>query len=402
MRIAVRNVAFRGVARNAIALAIALSGLPIAVLNALHVVPGHPMLSVVLACALAAAVGFAPSSGARGREGGFVEVDGATLRIEIGSWRHAWATRDVTGAWTELEGMRVVLRDRVGRTLAFDAATAADAEGLLEAAALGPGVRVTRIPIGGATTSARAAGLMFGSLFFTALGLLLIVGTVRLLRASDRFGIPLPVVLVFGGVAYGSLRLARRCFLRVRVLDVAVGRDGVLVPQVLGRARRISLDEIVSTDVADNAITITTKRRPLVLRAANRQQARALADAISEAMSRYTSTSRADRTILQRDGRSAAEWTAHLRDLAGRARTYRSGFELADLIAIAEDPVTSAEDRVAAALIVARIDDQHRPRLRIAAEGTVDGDLRAAMLSAVEQGIVEDDALRGLGARKRP
>jgi hypothetical protein len=141
-------------------------------------------------------------------------------------------------------------------------------------------------------------------------------------------------------------------------------------------------------------LTLAMKDKPLTLPAARREQAQALADAINEALRNYRTAAQVDRTPLHREGRTAAEWTAHLRELAGRARTYREGFEIADLVAIAEDPVTSAEDRIAAALVVARIDERLHPRLRVAAEGTVNAALREAMLSAIEHAVVEEESLR--------
>ena len=101
-----------------------------------------------------------------------------------------------------------------------------------------------------------------------------------------------------------------------------------------------------------------------------------------------------DRSVLAREGRSATAWTTHLRELAASVRTYRSGFELEDLLSVAEDPSTTVEDRVAATLILARVADDYRPRLRIAAEGTIDTNLRDALITAIDDGTVDERAMR--------
>jgi hypothetical protein len=103
--------------------------------------------------------------------------------------------------------------------------------------------------------------------------------------------------------------------------------------------------------------------------------------------------------MLERGGRTADEWLAHLRDVASRRGAYReSSLRDGDLVELAADPAAPEDARAAAALLLrsGATDDGEaaRERIRVAASATASPRLRVALEAAADA----DDASAVEGA----
>lgn len=97
---------------------------------------------------------------------------------------------------------------------------------------------------------------------------------------------------------------------------------------------------------------------------------------------------------LARAGRTMPEWRASLEHLAKREASFREApLDRDEVARVATDPEVDAEQRVAAAFVLTRIDvEGGRQQIRIAANATVDEELKSALLAAAE-GEMESPAI---------
>jgi hypothetical protein len=94
-----------------------------------------------------------------------------------------------------------------------------------------------------------------------------------------------------------------------------------------------------------------------------------------------------DASVLARGDRSAAAWAARLRGIGegANAGPREAPIDEERLFRIAESPDAAPELRAgAAAALSARLDDEGRTRLRIAADATAEPDVRSALTAAVD------------------
>lgn len=305
----------------------------------------------------------------------------------------------IESAWTlrEPDGTRVELGLRSGDVFTTTAATAEEANALLDAAQVDPSRRALRMPLGGAAmsigvglasaipaacvssiTAVLAEGLLhlpsaaMGFLMF-ALFTVLVGGAVRLLSppvvSVGRDGLS-----VSGG--YSSWFVAFR-----DVGDVIYGRNELTLLLRDGRVRRIST---LSTTVA--------RREALHARIAAGVEALRAPPDLSTRLA-----------ALDRNGRTAEEWRKALGELSLARDDYRhTGLTRDEVQAALDDPATSPERRVGAAYALAAMDQTQGPtRVRIAAETVAHEPVRAAMERAAG-GELDDDSVEAVtSARER-
>lgn len=117
---------------------------------------------------------------------------------------------------------------------------------------------------------------------------------------------------------------------------------------------------------------------------------------------RRTTESQNVAALLASDGRSGAQWLAHLDGVMGGVARYRVAAPApAVLSTIANDPTSGTETRAAAAAVLARIDDAGRHAVRIAADACAEPVLREALVSISEAESDEAFASALERARKR-
>ncbi|MDI1483169.1 hypothetical protein [Polyangium sp. y55x31] len=175
--------------------------------------------------------------------------------------------------------------------------------------------------------------------------------------------------------------------------EIVVGTDGVLVRRPFSKTYfpYSSLDHLeVDGDrlrlfpkKPDDA-TLQLKGEPeLVTAAASRIEEARAAGGASALQTRV-------RELLDRKGRSLAEWRNALTGLI-QGGDYRNAMITEDaLLAVLEDPAEDRDRRLGAAMLLRVAAPEAAPRIRIAAETSADDELRAALERAAEEEL--DDA----------
>jgi hypothetical protein len=104
--------------------------------------------------------------------------------------------------------------------------------------------------------------------------------------------------------------------------------------------------------------------------------------------------------LLAGEGRSGAQWLAHLDAVMGGAPRYRVAAPTPEVLStIANDPTIGSEARAAAAAVLVRLDDTSRQTVRIAADACAEPALRDALVSISD--AESDDAFASALERAR-
>ncbi len=196
-----------------------------------------------------------------------------------------------------------------------------------------------------------------------------------------------------------ALLLAPAIFALLRRSQWVVGADGLLVRPLFGASRFVPYTEILRVEVAGQLLEVTTRdavsltltleddahdsSRPVVgIRALERR----ILQAKEQAAARIAEVP----AILERGDRDVGAWLEELRRLTDRPATYRvASVPREQLWSALEDVTLPADVRAAAgAALGARLADEDRPRLRVAAAACASPELRIA-LEAAEEGDEE-------------
>lgn len=326
-------------------------------------------------------------------------VDEDHLHIEQGGERRSIARADIEYAHRDQGTDQLVLRLRDGETLRI---AAKEHRQQLESL-LRPDVRrgTCRVPIGPAAARARG-GQVVGWLVFLVSFITLLVAlpfSVRQL-VSTASAAPLSSLLTAG--ISGALAALLWPLLARRQLEV--GTDGLRIDSLTRRFIPHEAIELVDQG-PDDRVRLTlrdgeTVTIPTVTRHGQ------LAEPIRQAARRSEQSAAAPRQgALERRGRSVSEWSRALGSVTDEAAYRERALRIEDLAQVLEDGHASPERRVAAALALKEGEREQR-RIRIAADATVDPDLRVA-LEAAALGEIQEDALgraqrRYLEARPPP
>ncbi|MBI2392301.1 MAG: hypothetical protein HYV09_22120 [Deltaproteobacteria bacterium] len=278
---------------------------------------------------------------------------------------------------------QVLLELHSGDTLAVTVRDAEQADALLDAAGVGLrqraiGLRVGRVDM----TLARVviASIFVGSLLLAVPAVLLLVLVFdsrtggRDVAAAVVAACVLGVVLSRGALAVQTVRL---------------GSDGVLV-----QSSRVFRTFVPFAGMklrrVDWRVGLRSGTRTASIVARSAEQAERILQRIELAKQDFERREHFGASVLARNGRSLAEWRRELHALV-LDQGYRAPISRAELAAIAEDPGSARDQRIAAvlALSASAQDDAERARLRVAVDTTVDPKLRLALERAYEDELVE-------------
>jgi hypothetical protein len=342
-----------------------------------------------------------------GPAAGVIELRGALVAVTAGrrrsgpvEWRYAM--EDVARAYRTDDEVRI--ETKLGETIAFGIDGAEAGERLLRALGQDARQRVLEVPL--ATIASRvptATSIAWFVLVCQSPGLLT---TPFALFFSLREPTIIPFALV-----YVACQLALFLGLAhvVRRRRVAIGMDGIVFRRFL-RRRFYPYRTITSVTRGQGGVTLALasgrvvrlRTSPWWQRADLDDPARVLVERIESARADASSSHdvRAKLPLLERRGRAADEWRAHLASLVGSAG-YRTGAVTArDLAAVIDDAGLDAEHRIAAAVALSASEPQEaRTRARIAAAACADDDLRAALDHAAE-GELDEPRLLRLAAKR--
>ncbi|MFO0555233.1 MAG: PH domain-containing protein [Polyangiaceae bacterium] len=344
-------------------------------------------------------------------EPGSLSVRGGELVVTRGSRPPLTsAISDVESGWIDDEG-RCVLRLRSGVEIA---ATLPRERGeqLLAQLGVAPGGRVAAVPtasawsrfasfMGGITSPAGSS--LFGAIASVALPLMIsLFGLGAGVAASEFFhqgnlasGVMSPIIaslVLFAQFAFARARRRR---------EVRVGNDGVFVRGTFER-RFIPWSEItrvrkteeggVELGLADRG-TLELAPAPGGAMLASRLQA--WRDA------RVAPETGAATEVLDRGSKSKDAWRVHLENLAVPGDDYRSArLEEDALASVVSDPEAPVDRRVGAAVVLSRMGDAAKDRVRVAVRGCADTSVKA-MLERAAEGEIEEAELEAAERRAR-
>jgi hypothetical protein len=397
---------------------VALSGLAAAIIvpiaNAFGMSPFPlPLFETMFACLVASAIaGVAMLASGRvgGRpRSGTIDLGADCIEVRCGDVKRYRLADLEQGAFCEPNN--VVLRLRSGLELCVRLARV-DADSLLYHAGLSARQRVLRVPVASAA-SQRRGGQALAVLGMVLVGPLAFLSTIigaallaDLPRGHLHFpDVPYLVVCVLVA-ALGALALrALAAFLGRR--EVVVGADGIAI-EARSRRKFVSYEAMARVTGADRGVILELRdgssvELPLQVTESLDALARRelLLSRIADAMASIAAGSTtAHLDLLDQGARPVEVWRAALRALVDRPGSYRGGHLTSDqLLAVVADVRASPERRVAASVALSATDDEeHRSRIRAAAQACADDELRAAMEHAAE-GEIDEAALARIGHR---
>jgi hypothetical protein len=291
---------------------------------------------------------------------------------------------------------RVELELTSGDRIAADFDDVEEAERALEALGLDAARRRCTIALESrAQTVQKRVGYMIMVAFYSAL----------------TFAAPVLMGPMTAGIALGwlfsTVVSALLCISATRAPEITIGADGVVLPGHLG-ARFLKFDDLRGAEAVPHGVELRRddgRVETMWLPRTSFAEAEAIALRVEEAIRAHEAppSGRAAFTLLERGGRSLAEWRTALGRLASQATTYRAaGLTREDLGAILAHPASSAEHRLGAALALTSAPaDGHEERLRIAADACASAPMRVA-LEKLAAGEVDDRAVEEALAASEP
>ncbi len=270
-----------------------------------------------------------------------------------------------------------------GRELRIDAT---DVAALMDAFGLRDGARALAAPLR-ATLGAFTIGLMT----FTGAAIPACFLAVRLLG--------LPGLAVGLAAAAGLTAMTVRRFGRPRVV---VGTDGV---RVVGTTTPtfVSFADVAGVRRLDWSVEVARRgMAPLVLPTIGHTDAQiaALVKRIQRGMKTYGAAGAAELAALERQGRDLATWKAEVEKRYAAGATFREQALSRDVVeAVLDDAKAPPERRIGAALALRVEGGEAITRIRVAAEGSANEELRAALAEIAEAELTEETAARALRRR---
>ncbi len=340
--------------------------------------------AIVLAIAGAVVAALRPA-----REG-VLRTDGTDLVMETGSLVRRTPLAQVTSGVVvpRQEGTRVELELDSGNRLFAEVAGVAQGQRVLEALGLDASKRRCTVPLEPRALSVmKRVGLITAAIF----GILVVLGAMT-------NGAPLGMT---GAIAMlTSVTAATLLAVRVtRPREITIGADGLRLDWRGGR-RFLPLETLESVRADGRSIELTLRdgRREIVRlpSGANLDGAGAIALRIDQAIRAHLRApdEKARLDLLSRSGRSIEQWRAALGKLTERAEGYRAaGLSGDDLAAIVQNPASSSEHRMGAALALASVKDAaQKSQLRIAADACASEPMRIA-LGKLAEGEIDEGAV---------
>lgn len=353
-----------------------------------------PVWRTALAGGIGSAIGLAIAGAVvaaiRPAREGLLRADGLDLVMEAGSSVRRTPLAAVASGVVvpRPNGTRVELELDSGNRLFAEVADVAHGQRLLEALGLDASKRRCTVPL-----EPRALSVMKRVGFIT-LGFFVTLGVLGAVTGGA------PLTVVSASAMLASLTAATLLAVRVtRPREITIGADGLRLDWRGGR-RFLPLDTLSSVRADGQSIELSLRdgRRETIRlpRGANRDGASAIALRIDQAIRAHLRApdAQARLDLLSRSGRSLEQWRAALGKLTERAEGYRAaGLSGEDLAAIVQNPASSREHRMGAALALASVKDAaQKDRLRIAADACASEPMRIA-LGKLSDGEVDERAV---------
>jgi hypothetical protein len=281
----------------------------------------------------------------------------------------------------------VLLELADGSELSVLVADEASADALLDLAGVGPEQRRTRV-----TWGSPGLRLAYGAFGFAVT---FVAGAIALVSIPEPWNTPflvLAIVAPFVTAGWFSHFFAWR--------EIEVGTDGIAW-RYRGRRKSVPLSEVRRVEVLGNDLVVGladgTDRRFTISRRGLAEGLRRRIESMLAAVAR-----REDRqSLFARGEHSFTAWVERMRGLLHRGSAHRERpVDVADAVAVLEDPGAEVETRVGAAIALGRADASQAARVRVVAETCVSPKLRVALESAV-RGEVDEEVLEEAGRELR-
>ena len=236
---------------------------------------------------------------------------------------------------------------------------------------------------------------VFHSLLFWMAGLP-VAGAVTALLVRSLAAFSWAHSVSFALVLFTVVALALRAVMRPH-LDVEVGTNGLL-DRTRAFGRFLPWSEVAAVKLGDGALLFELRdgtRRRLWCNPEDGTVLPAVFARVTEALAAWQRSAQAGDplTVLDRNGRTIAQWRADLATLLGGTGYREQVIDRARLEAVFADPATPLERRVGAALALAHDDPAATPtRVRVVAEGNAHPSERDLLLRLAD-GTADDDVL---------
>lgn len=313
-------------------------------------------------------------------------------------WGGSFVDRaDLESAWIVKEGAQPVveLRTKNGNVVSTQVRTEDEAQRLLDVLGIAPDKRATSMQLGSPWMSAliAVASIAPSSCAASVLSLA-IARALSLPSAAMGF-------MMFALTAAG-MPLALRLLAPPRV---HVGNDGVSVGD--GDAQRFyAFTDLESVRATPTVLRLTlrdgrTATIPSIATTAARLDALVarINDGIANPSGRRALSDRL--ALLDRDGRTVADWEKSLRSVLDESSAYRaSGLTRQELLDVVDDPQAPEERRIAAAFVLSlHATGAVNERVRVAIDSTAQEHVRVA-LERASQGTLDEQAIDAVSATR--
>lgn len=301
--------------------------------------------------------------------------------------------RVISGVREQLgELHQVLLELQSGDALCVATRDADEADAILDAAGVGPRQRAVGLRIGrvqspifrGLLATLYVGGLIVG--LTAALGLLATVGEGFRRHSHSLVFLEAFAVLTF--IAWATVWAAGRA---LAVRTVRIGQDGVLFQS--GRFEKTFLPfESLRSQRVGARVGFRAGARTTRVAASTPEEAVRLVEHIERAKAEHDRREQLGTTLLSRNGRRLEDWRSDLTALVAE-QGYRAPMTSRELADVAEDPRAPREQRLGAVLALAALPPEapERARIRVAIDTTADPKLRLALERAVEGELEEAD-----------
>ena len=341
-----------------------------------------------------------PIGGIRGALAGSLGVEGDVLVVERYDRTERFPCTDVLEGWLSpqpfAEETLIVLRLRGGRRLVARCTDLPGARALLRAAKVSVEQRLLEVPLG-SLASASGNGPILHLLGPVLLGFFMLAMAAPVLSAGK---VTLESVATIVGYVLACVAATAALAHYIAPGRAIVGADGVRVARLFSRKfvpyerlREVStLLGPVVLETADGELVLHT--RSFIRDAPGSREALAarLRDAIQ--VFRRERLAEVKLELFARKGLRVAAWKEQVRRVSQGGADYRSVvLESEEIARVAEDPSAPAERRIGAVLSLSgrALDPALRERLRIAAGASANPRLRVALDRALDGDLVDDD-----------
>ena len=347
-----------------------------------------------------------PTSGIRGALAGSLGVEGDMLVVERYDRTDRFPCAEVLEGWLSpqpsADETLIVLRLRGGRRLVARCTDLAGARAVLRATKVSVEQRLLEVPLG-SLASASGNGPILHLLGPVLLGFFVLAFGAPVLSAGK---VTFESVATIAGYVLACVAATAALAHYIAPGRAIVGADGVRVARLFSR-KLVPYERLREVSTSLGAVVLETTDGEVVLHTRSFVRdapgsREALAARLQDAIQVFRGERLAEvkLELFARKGLRVAAWREQVRRVSQGGADYRSVVvESEDIARVAQDPSAPAERRIGAVLSLSgrALDSALRERLRIAAGASANPRLRVALERALD-GELDDDDLVGLEA----